>query len=133
MALFDDTEGTNIETIKAGCPICHSDVKGNEIYDYLCKNCNILFKKKHLRLSPERVEQLIKEKVIKRFDKNKDRIKIDEKISVKEVKKYYVVSKKSNILHTNNCPFAKNIKKENITKYNSMERAKYDKKCKCTE
>lgn len=34
--------------ISGGCPICGSDVKGNDYFGYLCKQCNVLFDRKHV-------------------------------------------------------------------------------------
>ena len=34
--------------IENGCPVCGSDVKGNDFYRYYCENCNILFEKKDI-------------------------------------------------------------------------------------
>ena len=42
----DDTSA--VETIRAGCPICKTDVKGNDVYLFFCKKCNILFKREEL-------------------------------------------------------------------------------------
>jgi hypothetical protein len=38
-----------IELLSGACPICFSDVKGNDEYLYFCKMCNLLFRRKHLR------------------------------------------------------------------------------------
>jgi hypothetical protein len=50
-------EKTNhtIETIIQGCPICASDVKGNDQYLFFCKTCNVLFHRKHLRKKEETI------------------------------------------------------------------------------
>ncbi|MBW2963849.1 hypothetical protein KY363_00165 [Candidatus Woesearchaeota archaeon] len=34
--------------IKDGCPICGSDVKGNDYFKYFCEKCNVLFDKKDI-------------------------------------------------------------------------------------
>ncbi|MBW2997118.1 hypothetical protein KY349_02120 [Candidatus Woesearchaeota archaeon] len=34
--------------IDNGCPICASDVKGNDYYRYFCEKCNVLFDKKDI-------------------------------------------------------------------------------------
>ena len=117
---------TSIETIKSACPICHSDVKGNDEYLYYCVPCNILFRKEDLLLDKEVIHDILKQKVVERFDKDKDKIKIQEepikekpltqtkKIIIEDLrkaKKYYI-SKKSNIIHMANCPYGKNIKKD---------------------
>ncbi|MFH1916927.1 MAG: hypothetical protein ABIJ21_06725 [Nanoarchaeota archaeon] len=44
-------ETTIIETIEQGCPICLSDVKGNDTYLFFCKGCNILFRRQHLKIT----------------------------------------------------------------------------------
>lgn len=38
-----------IATIKHGCPICRSDVKGDKKNKYFCKKCNILYDEDHIR------------------------------------------------------------------------------------
>ena len=122
MALFRNE--STIETIEKGCPICHSDVKGNDIYLYFCQKCNILFKKDDLVLDKKVVEDIAVKKIVEKFEKDRDKMQIeDTKIKEKEfthkkqmilkerkeAKKYYI-SKKSNILHVSNCPYGKNIK-----------------------
>lgn len=34
--------------IEHGCPICGSDVKGNDFYRYYCEQCNVLFERKDI-------------------------------------------------------------------------------------
>jgi len=143
MSLFRNEQ--DVETITNGCPICHLDVKGNEVYLYFCSHCNILFRKDDLVLDKRAVEQLLKENIIKKFENDKDKIKIEEKRikeikiddkkkellkSLKEITKYYV-SKKSNIIHMSNCPYGKNIKKENKILLKSLNGTEKFKKCKC--
>jgi hypothetical protein len=142
MALFRDE--ANIETIKNACPICHSDVKGNDIFLYFCQKCNILFRKEDLVLDRRVIENVLKQKIAEKFEKDKDKIKLDEPIQVKDItekkqiilkeleksKKYYI-SKKSNILHVVNCPYGKNIKKENKITLKTLEGTEKLKRCKC--
>ncbi len=143
MSLFQNEE--KVDTILNGCPICHSDVKGNETYSYFCQHCSVLFRKEDLIIDKKVVEQLLKETIIKKFEKDKDKIQIDEpklkekvltdkkKELIKDLKetiKYYV-SKKSNIIHVSNCPYGKNIKKENKIILKSLVGTEKLKKCKC--
>jgi hypothetical protein len=143
MSLFR-SEG-NVETIQYGCPICHSDVKGNEEYLYFCEHCNVLFRKEDLVLDKRVIDDLLKKKIVEKFGKEKDKIKIEEQplkikdISekkqvilkdLKESKKYYI-SKKSNIVHMANCPYGKNIKKENKIILKSLDNTEKLKKCRC--
>jgi hypothetical protein len=132
----------NIETIKAGCPICHQDVKGDDIYLYYCKKCNILFKKSELILSKQHIESIMKDKIIKKYDEDKDALEIaDKKIDLKkpkailykksEKKMTYFVSKSSKMLHASNCPYGKNVKKQNRLYFKSIDDAKEFKKCRC--
>ncbi len=37
-------ESEPVQTIKNGCIICNSDIKGNSQLGYYCKNCNLIFK-----------------------------------------------------------------------------------------
>jgi hypothetical protein len=143
MALFRNE--SNVETIQYGCPICHSDVKGNEEYMYYCEHCNILYRKEDLILDKRVIDNLLKRKIVEKFGKEKDKILIEEQqlkvkdISekkqtilkdLKESKKYYI-SKKSNIVHMANCPYGKNIKKENKIILKTLEGTEKLKKCKC--
>lgn len=135
---------TNIETVEQGCPICHSDVKGNDTYLYFCKKCNVLYRKEDLVLTKSAVETKAVKKIVEKFDQDKDKIKIDTHIKekalsekkqeilkdLKAAKKYYI-SRKSNILHVANCPYGKNIKKENKIVLKSLEGTEKLKKCKC--
>ncbi|MGV8086091.1 MAG: hypothetical protein ACP5N1_00535 [Candidatus Woesearchaeota archaeon] len=143
MSLFRNE--TNLETVYNGCPICGMDVKGNNVYLYFCKNCNILFRKEDLVLDTKAIEKLLKENIINKFESDKDKIQIEEKTlkekaisdkkkgllkNLKETTKYYV-STKSNIIHMSNCPYGKNIKKENKIILKSLEGTEKYKKCKC--
>jgi hypothetical protein len=143
MGMFRDE--TNIEVIEKACPICHSDVKGNDAYLYFCKTCNILYKKEDLVLAKEVVEDKAVKKIVEKFDEDRDKLKIEqEKLKVKELsekkkiilkelkesKKYYI-SKKSNIIHMANCPYGKNIKRENKITLKSLEGTERLKKCRC--
>jgi hypothetical protein len=143
MALFRDDK--IIEIVEYGCPICHSDVKGNDVYLYFCQKCSILFKRDDLVLDRKVVEDIAVKKIVDKFDRDKDRLKIeDRKIKEKgltekkqailkdlrESKKYYI-SKKSNILHMSNCPYGKNIKKENKIILRNLEGTEKLKKCRC--
>jgi hypothetical protein len=134
-----EEERTVIEIVRAGCPLCHSDVKGDDVYLFYCKNCNILFKRNELALEgKEHVTAVLKEKVAEKYTQDKNKLKIeDEHIPLKEVKiklekpEKFIASKSSNILHVANCPFAKNIKKENRKIFKSLEEAEGYKRCKC--
>jgi len=160
-------EGTikvGIETIDKACPVCKSDVKGDDTYLFYCKKCNILFKRDELFLeNPERLRGIVEKKIIERYDRDKDKLKIEEElITLKHVKiqrekkhkaihhtlahhkphnaankkHIYVASKSSNKLHVSNCPFAKNIKKSNKEQFNSLSDAKKHKNyktCRCIE
>ncbi|MFT4311371.1 MAG: hypothetical protein ACMXX7_01980 [Candidatus Woesearchaeota archaeon] len=44
-----------IKTISKACPLCKSDVKGNQKLRYLCKECNITYK----------LNQLLNQKITK--------------------------------------------------------------------
>jgi len=143
MSLFRDKQ--DIETVEKACPICHSDVKGNDVYLYFCQKCNILFRKDDLVLHKEVIENIAVKKIVEKFDKDRDKIRIEEpKIREKELtekkviileelkkaKKYYV-SRKSNILHMANCPYGKNIKRENKIILKTLEGTEHLKKCRC--
>jgi transcription initiation factor TFIID TATA-box-binding protein len=54
-----------IETIKGGCPICASDVKGDDEHLFFCKNCSILYKREHLAMSVEALRHVVKDKFVK--------------------------------------------------------------------
>ena len=142
MALFRNE--ADIETVQSACPICHSDVKGNDIFLYYCQQCNILFRREDLVLDKRAVESLLKQKITEKFEKDKDKIKMEEPLKIKDIsekkqiilkdlkesKKYYV-SRKSNILHVSNCPYGKNIKKENKIILKSLEGTEKLKRCRC--
>ena len=42
----EDLEKNFIFTITRGCPVCGSDIKGNDFYRYFCEKCNLLFDRK---------------------------------------------------------------------------------------
>lgn len=143
MALFRND--SNIETVEKACPICHSDVKGNDTYLYFCQKCNILFKKEDLILAKEVVEDIAVKKIVEKFDKDREKIQIEEpRIKEKELSekkqtlldgmkkaKRYYISRKSNVLHVANCPYGKNIKKENKIVLKTLEGTEQLKRCKC--
>ena len=62
MSKFRDE--TTIETFEHACPICHSDVKGDETYLYFCKQCNILFRKEDLVLDSRVIDKVLKQKIV---------------------------------------------------------------------
>jgi hypothetical protein len=153
-----------VETIDKACPICKFDVKGDDIYLFYCKKCNLLFKRDELFLeNPERLRGIVEKTIINKYERDKDKIKIeDELITLKDIKIHrekkhhtvkplegkqvfeaklsekhlYVASKSSNKLHIASCPFAKNIKKSNREQFHSLKDAKKHKNykhCKCIE
>jgi hypothetical protein len=140
MSIFRDE--SNIETVQKGCPICHSDVKGNDIYLYFCKECNILFKREDLVLDKVVVENIAVKKIVEKYDKEKLNIEkpirekaLTEKKQVilkdlKAAKKYYI-SRLSNIIHMSNCPYGKNIKRENKITLRTLEGTEHLKRCRC--
>ena len=147
MSLFRNEEGTrsNVETLKNACPICHCDVKGNDEYLYFCKQCNILYKKSELVLDVKVVNTLLKQKITEKFYKDKEKLKVvqepikEKELSEKKIiilkdlrtaKKYYV-SRKSNMLHVSNCPYGKNIKKENKITLKTLDGTEKLRRCKC--
>jgi hypothetical protein len=134
----------DVETVEKGCPICHSDVKGNDVYLYFCKTCNILFRKEDLVLDKSVIEDKTVRKIIAKFDQDRDKIKLEptfeetkltenKKIILKELKesKKYYISRKSNILHRANCPYGKNIKRENKITLKTLDGTEHLKKCRC--
>lgn len=143
MAMFRND--SSIETIEKACPICHSDVKGNDTYLYFCKQCNILFKKEDLVLNKVVVENIAVRKIVENFDKDREKLRIEEpklplkdltekkQVILKELKesKKYYISKLSNIIHMANCPYGKNIKKENKIILRSLEGTGDLKRCRC--
>ena len=143
MALFRNE--SRVEVIEHACPICHSDVKGNDVYMYFCEKCNILFRKDDLVLTKDTINELLKEKVAEKFSKESDKLRLSQDTiaekelserkkdvlkDLKESKKYFL-SKKSNTIHVSNCPYGKNIKKENRITLKSLEGTGKYKKCKC--
>lgn len=156
------TLNIGIETIDKACPVCKSDVKGDDTYLFYCKKCNLLFKRDELFLeNPERLRGIVEKTIINKYERDKDKIKIEEElITLKDVKVHrvkkekkdntthhslnhvsngkhvYVASKSSNKLHVSNCPFAKNIKKSNKEQFHSLSDAKKHKNyktCRCIE
>jgi len=98
-----------------------------------------------LILTKDAINTILKEKVAEKFSNDKDKIiivqdSVKEKAisekkqeilkNLKQSKKYYV-SKKSNIIHLSNCPYGKNIKKENKIILKSLEGTEKYKRCKC--
>jgi len=139
-----------IETITRGCPICHNDVKGDDVYLFFCKECNILFKRTELDMKGQ-VEKEVNHKIIKKYDRIKGKINTsglktlplkklpDEYVKVKIIKEqavrkeieYYFASKKSDKLHASNCPYGKNIITENRIIFKSLSEAKGYTYCRC--
>ena len=134
---MSDEEKQGLEIIKAGCPICASDVKGNEAYHYFCPKCNILYRKADLILSREHIESILKQKIAEKLNTKPIIIEEEKPIALKkpkivlEKKIHYFASRQSNIVHASNCPYGKNIKKENRIRFNSLDDAEKYKRCKC--
>ena len=91
--------------IDNGCPICGSDVKGNEYYRYFCSKCNVLFDKKDIieaefgkrpghvrktRLSEDEKQELekkrkeLKDRIFKTFTEEQKRELVEEAEEGKE-------------------------------------------------
>ncbi len=144
MSLFrnqmTEEEKRGIATVKAGCPICKGDVKGNDEYLFFCAHCNILYKRDDLRVSPEHIESIMKEKIVKKLETNPliaektDELKpIAEKTPQRVIEKkiYYFASKESDKVHASNCPYGKNIKAKNRIRFPSLDDAKGYTRCRC--
>lgn len=144
-----ESNKVSLETIKAGCPVCRNDVKGDDVYLFYCPKCRLIYKREELDLSSvEHVTAVMKEKIAEKYYKNKglpdidDNKNINKLIKIKDLndnaknilaqrKIYYFASKQSNIVHASNCPYAKNIKRDNRLRFQSLENANNYKKCKC--
>ena len=112
---------------------------------YFCEKCNVLFKKNDLIINSEVVHEVMKKALIQKFEKDKENLKINEepikekpiegtkKIILEDRRKkvYFFCSKKSNIVHASNCPYAKNIKLSNRIRFKTLDDAKSYKRCKC--
>ncbi len=144
MARFREAEentfvGEVVETITQGCPICKSDAKGNDTILFFCKKCNMLFKREELLLSKEHVIDVMKEKLAEKMKENplpketREEKPLSEKQQtiITQLKKNYFASTKGNIVHASNCPYGKNIKKENRILFKDLAQATNYKKCKC--
>jgi hypothetical protein len=83
--MVSDLPDAGIETVKKACPICKGDVKGNDVYLYFCKPCNILYKKEELLINtPEQIQDKLKERVSGHYDRDKTKIDIEKSEKVKE-------------------------------------------------
>jgi hypothetical protein len=147
----DSSEG--IETIKDGCPICKGDVKGNNNYMFYCKACNVLFKRDELLLGKAHIAGLVKKHVMERYKseglpvdppviklknipvgvlsaahaKKQDKKVINDYVHAR----FYLASKKSDVVHSDNCPYARNIKKSNRIIFDDISKAKGYRRCTC--
>lgn len=145
MARFRDKASiSEIETLDKSCPVCRSDVKGSDAYLFYCQKCNMLFKREELFLeNPDRLKDIIKKKIIEKYEKDREKIKIEkEPIKLKKIKHIihhrtdhvFVASKSSKKLHVPDCLYAKKIKAGNKDVFHSLEEAKKHKnyeKCHC--
>ena len=154
MSIFRDEariDESKLETIKGACPVCKSDVIGDDVYMFYCKKCNLLFKREELLYdSPEQISAVLKEKIAQKYEKDRELLQMPEMTPIKEKKLddkkikiliehreqkakkiYYYASKNSDIVHASNCPYGKNIKKENRIVFSSLAQAKRYKKCRC--
>jgi len=149
---YNQISSETIETIKEGCPICKGDVKGNDTYMFYCKQCNILFRKDELLLGKSQVEKILKKHIAEKYesaDLNDELSPINlknipagihantradkkEKKDINELgERFYLASKKSDIVHLNNCPYARNIKKANRIVFENLSKAKGYRRCTC--
>ncbi len=112
---------------------------------YFCEKCNVLFRRDDLVVDKKAVEDMLKQKNAEKFEQDKDKLKINDELlkekslsekkqvilrDLKETKKYYI-SRKSNVLHVSNCPYAKNIKRENRIILKSLDGTENLKRCRC--
>lgn len=98
-----------IVLIKDACPICHSDVRGNDKYKYLCVACQVLFNHKDLSIKQESYSEHAPQS-IKGIPKHL-------------LKNKFIVSLRSNKYHWINCPYIRKILEENLFYFNIIDHA----------
>lgn len=136
-----------------GCVICNGTVKGNYEYGFFCAACNVLFRPEHLGLTKQKIERMMKKREIdavfsvpktavpaetlpeiKEREEKQGKNEKDEKLAeTKKVVTHFLASKQGQMVHANNCFFAKNIKSENTLVFSSVKDAldKGYRKCGC--
>ena len=103
--------------VESGCPICHSDVIGNERYRYFCKKCNMLFSFRHLDKRRHKVETKQAPHIQEKTEP--PMIYAEETEPVEEPK--FVASVKSDKMHLDTCHFINKIRKDNWIHLDSFE------------
>jgi|GEM_PF-1067462 len=147
-AVHSEDESSEIIVIKNACPLCGSDVKGNDRYKFYCKRCNILFDKAQLDLEGEKKTTVEKEEIIRKGEQRKEKGKKEKAEEGKENKAFqdktlqdkalqenvFVSSAKSDKYHLKNCPFAQRIAQKNKLLFKNSKEAeeKGYKPCACT-
>ena len=128
MSLKSDKSG-KVFIVRHGCPLCGSDVVGNDELGYYCKHCNLLFSLDELDFSYYK-KLNNEERANKKDNTSKDsNIKIGVNINnspeadVNSCQSFFVASKESNKFHIPECPFAKNILPKNKIVFKSKEEA----------
>ncbi|MCX6709678.1 MAG: hypothetical protein NTV63_01845 [Candidatus Woesearchaeota archaeon] len=127
---YSDSE---IIVVEKACPVCGSDVKGNEKMRFYCKRCNILFERGELSSGKERNDEA--EEKTKRTEKRNVPEKAKEEVKMEEEEEIFITSAKAKRYHVKNCPFAGKIAEDKRIIFRSKEDAKNQgyKPCPCTK
>lgn len=108
----------------------HDAVKKSVVKKYVLDKENLDIEKSEFikeKLLTDKQRTLLDKKIPHQDKKQEDKQKNFEK--PKEI--YYFASKKSDVVHANNCPYAKNIKISNRIRFEKLSDAKNYRKCSC--
>lgn len=128
--------------LEQGCLICNGTVKGNYEYGFFCAACNVLFKAEHLGLTKQKIERMMQKKQIdelfsvpktavpaetlpeiKEQEEKQGKNEKEKSAEAKKVVTHFLASKQGQLVHANNCFFAKNIRSENTLVFSSVKDA----------
>ncbi|MFH0978842.1 MAG: hypothetical protein V1837_06090 [Candidatus Woesearchaeota archaeon] len=113
------------QTIPKGCPICSSDVKGDETHKYYCKKCNLLFEARDVHKEEKKPE--VQSEVSKQQEKPK------QVVQAKEAG--LTASSQSNKYHKKGCRYIRQIENKNLIYYKDKKEAERQgrRPCKCNK
>lgn len=120
----------DVKTIENACPLCGSDVKGNDEVLFLCRRCQVLFKRKDLAMHQKKKEP---EQIAKKEPERKIQGTYSVHDSERDINARFFASAKGKRYHAGNCPYIAFMNRENLISFKSEIEAEKKglSKCRC--
>ena len=128
----------DVYLVTKACPVCGRELRGNNELKFFCKDCNMLFERRHFEITPEekKEEKKVKSPVKKPVNVSPVEIESPPEETAPETSKIspdnygleseqtIIASEKSSKIHQGQCHFVKKIHKENRIYLSTVEEGK---------